>query len=411
MTSTTEAELTAAAVRAQRAVYVAFIGAGFGFASWASRIPQIRDALQASPSQLGLILLAVAVGSLIAMPLAGIVVTKIGAARATAIMVGVLAVGLVTVAIGYQIGVLPVVVGLFLIGFGNGTWDVAMNVEGAAVEQRLNRAIMPRFHAGFSVGTVLGALGGAAMVALDVPVTVHLIVVAVIAASIVPASSLRGFLAREVERSADGSEVPQERGPNPLMAWKEPRTLLIGLFVLCMAFTEGTGNDWLAVAMIDGYDTVPVIGPLTFATFLAAMTLGRWFGPNLIDKFGRVVVVRTSAVVALVGLMLVVFGHFIPVAFVGAVLWGLGAALGFPVGMSAAADDPKMSAARVSVVASIGYTAFLAGPPLIGFLGDHVGVLRALTVAAGLLALAAMIAGTTRPLDTSASVGNRAPPS
>jgi len=285
-----------------------------------------------------------------------------------------------------------------------------MNVEGAAVEQRLNRAIMPRFHAGFSVGTVLGALGGAAMVALDVPVTAHLIVVAVIAASIVPASSLRGFLAREVERSADGSEVPQEMGPNPLLAWREPRTLLIGLFVLCMAFTEGTGNDWLAVAMIDGYGAVPVIGPLTFATFLAAMTLGRWFGPNLIDTFGRVVVVRTSAVVALVGLMLVVFGHFIPVAFLGAVLWGLGAALGFPVGMSAAADDPKMSAARVSVVASIGYTAFLAGPPLIGFLGDHVGVLRALTVAAGLLALAAVIAGTTRPLDTSASVGNRAPP-
>jgi len=402
MTSTTQAGRTAEALRAQRAVYVAFIGSGFSFASWASRIPQIRDALQATPSQLGMILLAVAVGSLIAMPLAGIVVTRIGAARATAIMAGVLSVGLVTVAIGYQIGVVPVVVGLFLIGFGNGTWDVAMNVEGAAVEQRLERAIMPRFHAGFSVGTVAGALGGAAMVALGVPVTPHLIVVAVIAAAIVPASSLRGFLSRTVERSADGTEIPRAKAQNPLTAWKEPRTLLIGLFVLCMAFTEGTGNDWLAVAMIDGYGAVPVIGPLTFATFLAAMTLGRWFGPGLIDRFGRVIVVRTSALVALVGLMLVVFGHFIPVAFVGAALWGLGAALGFPVGMSAAADDPQMSAARVSVVASIGYTAFLAGPPLIGFLGDQVGVLRALTVAAGLLALAAMIAGTTRPLNRSA---------
>ena len=401
MTSTTESRPNAATVRAQRAVYVAFIGSGFGFASWASRIPQIRDALQASPSELGLILLAVAVGSLIAMPLAGIVVTRIGAARATAIMAGLLSVGLLTVAFGYRIGELPVVIGLFLIGFGNGTWDVAMNVEGAAVEQRLGRAIMPRFHAGFSVGTVAGAQGGAAMVALDVSVTAHLVVVAVIVASIVPASCLRGFLARDVERSADGSEVPAAKAESPLTAWKESRTLLIGLFVLCMAFTEGTGNDWLAVAMIDGYSAVPVIGPLTFATFLAAMTLGRWFGPNLIDRFGRVIVVRISALVALVGLLLVVFGHFIPVAFLGAVLWGLGAALGFPVGMSAAADDPRRSAARVSVVASIGYTAFLAGPPLIGFLGDQVGVLRALTVAAGLLALAAMIAGTTRPLNDS----------
>ena len=141
-----------------------------------------------------------------------------------------------------------------------------------------------------------------------------------------------------------------------------------------------------------------MIGPLTFAIFLAAMTLGRWFGPGLIDRFGRVSVVRTSALVALVGLLLVVFGQFIGVAMAGAALWGLGAALGFPVGMSAAADDPQMSAARVSVVASIGYTAFLAGPPLVGFLGDEFGVLRALTVTAGLLALAAMIAGTVRPI-------------
>ena len=202
------------------------------------------------------------------------------------------------------------VAGLFLIGFGNGTWDVAMNVEGAAVEQRLGRAIMPKFHAGFSVGTVAGALGGAGMVALDLPVTVHLLVVAAIVAAVVPASALRGFLPRTAEKHQEAGD-PADRPPHPLTAWREPRTLLIGLFVLCMAFTEGTGNDWLAIAMIDGYAAAAVIGPLTFAIFLAAMTLGRWFGPGLIDRFGRVSVVRTSALVALVGLLLVVFGQFI----------------------------------------------------------------------------------------------------
>ena len=140
-------------------------------------------------------------------------------------------------------------------------------------------------------------------------------------------------------------------------------------------------------------------GPLAFAIFLAAMTLGRWFGPGLIDRRGRVIMVRASALIALVGLLIVVFGQFLPLAVAGAVLWGLGTALGFPVGMSAAADDPRMAAARVSVVASIAYTAVLAGPPLIGFLGDEVGVLRALTVVAGLLAIAAMTAGATKPLD------------
>ncbi len=311
--------------------------------------------------------------------------------------------------------------GLFLIGFGNGTWDVAMNVEGAAVEQRLQKAIMPKFHAGFSVGTVAGALGGTAMVALGVPVTAHLIGIAVMVAVVVPLATRR-FLpalrqAQGTERSgtqgteggealATDGEHPKER--HPLKAWTEPRTLLIGVFVLCMAFTEGTGNDWLAVAIIDGYQAAPVLGPLALAVFLAAMTTGRWFGPGLIDRYGRVVIVRSSALVALIGLLLIVFGTLLPIAFLGAVLLGFGTALGFPVGMSAAADDPLRSAARVSVVASIGYTAFLAGPPLIGLLGDRFGVLRALTVTAALLGLAALLASNTKPLDPSDELRARA---
>ena len=396
-------------LRAQRAVFVAFIGSGFGFASWASRIPQIRDALQATPSQLGLILLAIAAGAVIAMPLAGLVVNRFGPARTVAALATVLSVGMVVLALGTPVGAVPVVVGLFLIGYGNGTWDVAMNVEGAAVEQRLGRTLMPRFHAGFSVGTVLGALGGAACVALDVSVTAHLLAVAVINVAVVPVTVLRGFLPRGAE-PATPRETSAEKPAHPFAAWREPRTLLLGVFGLCMAFAEGVGNDWLAVAMIDGYGAAPVIGALTFAIFLAAMTAGRWFGPALIDRRGRVFSVRLSALVALVGLLMVVLAPpLLAVALLGAVLWGGGTALGFPVAMSAAADDPPLAAARVSVVASIAYTAFLAGPPLIGFLGDHVGVLRALTTVAGLLAVALLLGGVTRPLAppsrSSASVG------
>ncbi len=154
---------------------------------------------------------------------------------------------------------------------------------------------------------------------------------------------------------------------HPLRAWRERRTLLIGVFVFTAAFTEGTGNDWLGVAMIDGYGAVPALGSLIFAIFLAAMTLGRWFGPMLLDRYGRVLSIRCLAVLALAGLALVVWGGTLPLAIVGAALWGVGIALGFPVGMSAAGDDPQHAAARMSVVASIGYLAFLAGPPLIGF--------------------------------------------
>ncbi len=387
------AAATAAGVRA---TYAAFIATGFAFASWASEIPQVRDRLGLSSAELGLVLLAIAAGSVVSLPLAGPVVARIGSRRTVQLMSLVDAVALVVVGLGYLGGVAPVVVGLFLFGFGQGAWDVAMNVQGAVVERRLGRAIMPRFHAGFSIGTVGGALSGAVLVGLDVGVTVHLVVVGVVVAAVVP-FAVRGFVRDSEERAPGDGPAPERR--SALAAWREPRTLLVGLFVLAFAFAEGTGNDWSSVALIDGYGTSRVVGILGFATFLAAMTAGRWFGPGLLDRYGRVAVCRVMAAASVVGLLLFVFGGHPALAFAGAVLWGAGLSLGFPVGMSAGADDPAHAASRVSVIASVGYLAFLGGPPLIGFLGEHVGVLHALTAVAVLLAMAVAIAGTVAPLE------------
>jgi predicted MFS family arabinose efflux permease len=384
---------------ATRATYIAFIGSGFALASWAARIPQVRDGLGLSPSRLGLVLLAIAAGSIVSLLLAGQIVTRFGSRRTVTAMAVLLGVALTAVAIGYRYGVAPVVVGLAFFGFANGAWDVAMNVQGAVVERRLGRAIMPRFHAGYSVGTVAGALVGAGIVALHVPVTPHLIASAVFVAVVV-VLSVRTFVAdNSADAEAVADDVPAESGlRRTLSAWSEPRTILIGVFVLAFAFTEGSGIDWISVSMIDGYDAPATVGTLAFAVFLAAMTVGRWFGPGLLDRYGRVPVVRVLAVISMVGLALFIFGPDPAVAFAGAVLWGLGASLGFPVGMSAAADDPAKAPARVSVVASIGYCAFLGGPPLIGFLGDRVTVLKALIAVGVLLAVAMSVAGAIRPL-------------
>ena len=199
---------------------------------------------------------------------------------------------------------------------------------------------------------------------------------------------LRAFLPRSVEVDEDGGEVRQKAGI--ASAWREPRTLLIGVVVLAAAFTEGTANDWVAVALSDGYGLERWLGVVGFAVFLTAMTAGRLFGTRLLDQRGRIPVLRVLFVSAVVGCALVVFGGPV-LAFVGAAVWGVGASLGFPVGMSAAADDPARAAARMSVVSTIGYTAFLAGPPLLGFLGDHVGVLRSLLVV-GAMAVVALLA-------------------
>ncbi len=137
-------------------------------------------------------------------------------------------------------------------------------------------------------------------------------------------------------------------------------------------------------------------GALVLGLFVTAMTVGRLVGVFFIDRFGRVVVLRGSFLLAVLGLLMFIFIPVPWVAFAGAVLWGLGSALGFPMGMSAAADDPATAAARVSAVAGIGYFAFLVGPPVIGFIGDGVGVLRALLVVLVLVIIGLVVSGALR---------------
>jgi fucose permease len=355
---------------------------GLCFASWVSRIPEVRSGFDLSNSSLGLVLLVNAVGSLVALPTTGAAIAAYGTVRVVraGTLTAVLGLSIAAAALGEA---LPVaVVGLFVYGLGIGVWDVAMNVEGAEVERHLGRTIMPRFHAGFSLGTVVGALLGAGLVALDVPGRWHLIAIALIAL-VVAWSTSSSFLPIPAREES-------HRARSAARAWLEPRTLAIGVLVLALAMTEGTANDWLAVALVDGYDASHSVGVAGFAVFVAAMTVTRFIGTGLLDTFGRTTVLWGTIATAGVGVVLIVFGDHPALVVLGIVLWGAGASLGFPVGISAAADDPSHAAARVSVVSTIGYAAFLAGPPLLGFVGDEVGTLKALLVVALVLVPAAV---------------------
>jgi predicted MFS family arabinose efflux permease len=378
--------------RAKAAVAAAFTLNGFTFASWIARVPAARDELGLSPAQLGLLLLCMSVGSVLALPASGPVVHRFAPGR-SALAAGALAVtGLLVLAAGLAVASAPLAgLGLFLGGAGIGVWDVSMNVEGADVEQRLGRAIMPRFHAGFSLGTVAGALAGAAAAAAGIPLAGQLVATGVLALGAL-AVVTRSFLP-VVE-----PEHGEEKGRSGVaQAWRERRTLLIGLLVLAFAFAEGSANDWVALALVDGYDVSESLAAVGFGVFVAAMTVARLVGTVLLDRFGRIPVLRATALSAVVGVLLFVFAPSVPLALAGAVLWGMGSALGFPVGMSAASDEPDRAAARVSVVSSIGYTAFLAGPPLIGILAEATGILRALLVVLGMMAVSMLAVGAARP--------------
>lgn len=382
----------------RNALFVIFGLCGLSIASWASRIPAVKQALQVSTSSMGILIFGLAAGSIVGLLASSHVIARIGARRTIAVVLTVGAVGFAVAGFGVSIGPSYAVVMIGLIVFGSmfSICDVAMNLQGAVNERVLGRSIMPVFHAFFSLGTVIGAALGAAAEAIRLPIVIHLLIVALVfaAGALVASRFLQSEHVIEEQSVAHDDHSKTWRGR--LSIWRDPRTLIIGLIVLGMAFTEGSANDWLALAMVDGHDTTKATGALVLGIFVASMTVGRLAGVSLLDRYGRVPVLRGSAVLAAIGLIMVIFVPTLWISIVGVVFWGLGAALGFPVGMSAAADDPKTAAARVSAVATIGYFAFLVGPPLIGFLGEHVGLLHALLVVLALVALAGLASGAAR---------------
>jgi MFS family permease len=341
---------------------------------------------------LGALLLSVSLGSLCGLPASGRLVERFGAAAVVTGGMVLTVLGLAAVAVG----VTPletravVAIGLGTYGFGTAVWDVAMNVEGAEVERRLGWTVMPRFHAAFSLGSIGGAGVGVLAARFHVGMPVHLVGIAAVSLLVILVA-VRAFLVPQPHHDEEHAEPARS-------AWLEPRTVAIGAMVLAFTLAEGAAADWLALALVDGYDARHFVGVGGFALFVTAMTTGRLVGGVLLDHFGRVPVLLGSAAAAFVGLLLVIASGQAVVAAVGIVVWGFGAALGFPVGMSAAADDPRRAARRVSVVSTIGYGAFLAGPPLLGFVGNQVGTLHSLyVVVATMVPAAALVLAVRRP--------------
>lgn len=401
MSKTAVATPTRRQVTAWRNSLFAVFGlCGLGFASWAARVPAVSESLDLRADQLGILLFGLAVGSIVGLVASGHLVARFGARTViTWTLIGA-PVGITIAAFGattLQVFVIAFV-GLMVYGASMGICDVAMNVSGAANERMIGRTIMPIFHAFFSFGTMLGAGIGALAEFLGVPLDVHIgiLAIAMIATAIV---TVRYLVPEDVADPGHADEhdtAPHQGWRERLGAWRDGGTLLIGLIVLGMAFAEGSANDWLAYAMVNGHGTSAEAGAIVFGVFVTAMTVGRLAGVSLLDRFGRVPVLRVSAVFATVGLLMLIFVPIVWIAIVGVVLWGLGASLGFPVGMSAAADDPKKAAGRVSVVATIGYMAFLVGPPVIGFLGEAFGILNGLLVVLILVAVAGLVSQAAR---------------
>ena len=381
----------------RNALFVVFMINGLGFSTWLARVPAIRDGLDISTAEVAALLFTGAMGAVSGLVFSSHIIAWIGL-RHTILFFGLLGLlGLAGIGVGsaWVSSYAVTVIAIIMAGAGNGIADVAMNVEGAAVEKAVSRNIMPWFHAFWSLGTVAGAGLSALLSFLGVGIAPHTLVMALVLAP------LLWFVSRVI--TDDRNSVSDDGAPQKstladrLRVWKEPRTLAIGVITLGMAFAEGSANDWLALAIVDGRDQTNAVGALWFGLFTVGMLTGRIGGVFLLDTYGRVPILQWSAALAIAGLSLVILVEQPLLSGAGALMWGLGSSLGFPVGMSAAADNPHGSAARVSAVATVAYGAFLIGPPLIGGLGESIGILSALWVVVGVIILAFFAAPAAKP--------------
>jgi MFS family permease len=393
--------------RWKRAIVAAFGAGGITVAAWGPRLPTLKVELGIGTATIGLLLAGVTVGAIVGLVVSTPVLHWLGSRRALSGALLVVAAGMAFLGAAVTLGsVALVTVALFAIGCAIGLLDVLINVEGSAIEQLAGRTLMPRMHGAWSVGAAVGSGIGAACAALGITPQVQFFgeaaligVVALVSAPAIPPGR-RG----PVEGAAPDRLAKLRQW---LRGWLDWRLLLIGVVMLGVELGEGSANSWLTLAVRNGHGQAAAVAALFFTAFAISEAAARIFGGPVVDRLGRVNTIRATTALGVVGVVLFILGRSPWAVLAGVVLWAIGVSMGFPLGMSAAAESGPDPAARVSVVASIGYFANLAGPPAIGMIAESAGLLHSLWLLVALFIAAFVVAGSLRrqPQGRASSVG------
>lgn len=399
---------------AYRALLGLFLLNGLLASSWIARLPAVRDVLGLTPAEFGVLLPSAAVGAIATVAVVGRVMARFGGARTLAASSLAHAVGFGLLGIGPALGSTSMVVaGLVVNGSAFALGNVPLNVESAGQERRAGRAILHRFHAAFSLGTVVGSLVGVACAAGDVALRGQFAVTAAVAVGwrfgalpYVIHDTHLPVEAAPAGATAVGPAADPRRVEAP-SAWREGRVLLLGLIVLSSAIGEGAANDGLSIAVVDGFGRSDAVAAAVFGVFVVSMTAVRLAGTRLIDCLGRTSALRASAVTAACGIVVFTTAPGLPAALVGVAAWGLGFGLVFTLAISAASEDPERAANRVAVASGFAAFASLAGPPVFGAAADVVGprlaLLGVLAVTGVILVLSRQVAPREGPAATASA--------
>lgn len=372
---------------ARLAVATAFGLNGIVFGNWFVRIPAVHENLELSATSLGVALLGLPGGAVVAMPAAGWLVSRVGSRPVLWVATSLVA-GLIVLP-GIAPSLLALTVSLVLLGAATGAMDVAMNAQGVAVERRYRRTIMSSFHAAFSVCAMAGAVAGGLIASRGVEPGIHL---AGVAAFSLPVALGFGFWL--LPASAD--VIARRAGPRTLPHIPRP-LLAFGIVGFCGLLAEGAMADWSAVFLRQEIGTGAGLAAAGYAVFSAAMTIGRFSGDRLTDRFGALAIIRCGSAIAAAGLGLAIVVENAWLALAGFALVGAGLSVIVPIVFSAAGRMRGVaSGPAISVVTTTGYLGFMAGPPVIGVLADLVSLRWALGLVVALILLMAALSGTVR---------------
>jgi len=332
---------------------------GLAFASWASRIPDIKTKLHLSDGQLGSLLFALPLGQLATMALSGTLVTKFGSKKVLTVAAALYVVALTNLGLasqGWHLGV-----SLFIFGIIGNMCNIAVNTQGVAAENLFDKPIMSSFHGAWSIAGFTGALVGLLMINLHIAPYLHFWIIA----GLVWISILinNKFLVAGVG--------PASTTKKKLFSKPEGALLQLGVIGFCSMATEGAMFDWSGVYFKDIVKAPQALVPLGYASFMVMMASGRFIGDRLIARLGRKRVLQVSGVLISSGMFLAVLFPYIITAVIAFMLVGLGVATVVPTVYSVAGRNAKVSPGiALAMVSSVSYLGFLMGPPLIGYIAE-----------------------------------------
>lgn len=376
-------------------VFGAFLVYSFCMGSMFPRLPEIQQAMGVGEGQLGLALIGSAVGTLISLTFAGRFIEVIGYRAVLLTAIPLLSV-LYALSMWAQ-GPLMFFFLLLPVGLCIGCIEIIVNIEADRVEHAIGRRIMSRAHAFWSLGFFASGLVGSFIAQTGLEPRWHLLLM--IPVTIVATALVLGRFDPAPHRTGSSTDEASRLA--------RPTATIMALVAVCISamLMEGAGIDWSAIYMRDMFDAAPFWAGIAVAMVAGSQAFARFFADGFVDRFSPVAVARTLLLVLGVGIALVFFAGASWVAYLGFALIGIGSSALFPLAMSAAAQQTDRPAAiNVAALAQFSFTAFLLGPPLLGYVAEHFGIQWTYGIGAPLVVLGLLTAHVLEPSRASKTV-------